>query len=179
MNYIIDITFGILTITYGIILLTRRKFMIKRTYFSLFFPGFLILRQSIELAKMGNLSWPLLMLTCVFILGILISRYKFTLTNVNSQMVSSILTGILKEKNISCEKYENKIILNNYNNKEIKYIQSLNSVDIDFNHIKSLPFYKEIEEELRDRIKKLEVMIFPYSGLFYLVLGIIIMIVVL
>jgi len=97
MDYNIDITFGILIITYGIILLTRRKFMIKRTYFSLLFPGFLILRQAIELAKMGSLLWPLFVLTCVFALVIVISRHKFTLINVNSQMVSSILTGILKE----------------------------------------------------------------------------------
>ncbi len=128
---------------------------------------------------MNSSLWALFMLTCLFILDIVINRHKFTLTNVNAQMVTSVLTGILKEKNISCEKYEKKIILNNYNNMEIRYVQWLNSVDIDFNHIKKIPFFKEIEEELSNRIKKLELMIFPYSGLFYLVVGIIIMIVVL
>ena len=155
--------------------------MIKRIYNDLFLITFLVLRPAIEFKNADNSLWPqfIFIFFLLFILSIKINMHKFTLKNIDCQVVLPILTSILKEKNISYERYENKIILKDYENKEIKYIQSLNSVDIDFNHIKSLPFYKEIEEELRYRIKKLELIIFPYSGLFYIALGIIILVIVL
>lgn len=61
--------------------------------------------------------------------------------------------------------------------KRISYTQSLNSVEITFKDIRNFDFYKELKEELRCRIKKLKLEIFPSTGLFYTVLGVIVIIV--
>lgn len=108
MYYNLDVIFGALITIYGVILLTRRKFVIRQIYSNLFFPGFLILMQVIESIKTNSLSWILPIFICLLILLIITGRYRFILTNVDSQMVTPILTGILKGKNISYEKYKTR-----------------------------------------------------------------------
>lgn len=177
MYYILGTIWGVAITLYGLILLTRRKLMIRRVYDFLFLFFITMSNTTIELIKMGYWIWPLLITALLFILAIIITRDRFTLTNVNSQMVSSVLTDILKEKNISYKQDENNITLKDYDNKRISYTQSLNSVEINFKDIRSFDFYKELKEELRCRIKKLKLEIFPSTGLFYTVLGVIVIIV--
>jgi len=146
--------------------------MIRAIYSSIFLTAILVLKPSMELLITYNIIWPLFGFILLLIFNIKINRHRFTLTNIDSKMIVPILTGILKEKNISYEKYDKKIVLKDFDNKEITYSQVLNSVDIDFNNIKSISFYKEIEEELKYSVKKIELKVFPSSGLFYVALGI-------
>lgn len=179
MRHNLEILFGAIIILYGILLLTRRKFAIRETYVNLFFPGILILPQMMEAIKEGKWLWALPLWIGAFIIVIVVGKYRVTLTNVDSQMVSTALAGVLKEQGISYEKYKNRIILKEYEHKEIKYMNSLNSVSIDFNGIKDLPFYKEVEGALIHSIQKNDEKVFPSAGLFYMALGVVLLVIVL
>lgn len=170
MHYTLGIFFGGIIILYGMLLLTRRKLAIRETYVNLFFLGILILPRIIEVIKEGKWLWALPLLIGALILVLIVGRHRVTLTNVDAQMVATALTGVLKEQGIVYEKYKNRIILKGYENKEIKYMHSLNSVSIDFNCIKDLPFYKEVEGALIHRIQKSDEKVFPSSGVFYIVI---------
>lgn len=179
MRYNLEFFFGAIGILYGILLLTRRKFAIRETYVNLFFPGVLILPQMMEAIKEGKWLWAVPLLIGALILVIAVGKHRITLTNVDSLMVATALTGVLKEQGISYEKYKNRIILKEYENKEIKYMHSLNSVSIDFNRIKDLPFYKEVEGALIHSIQKNDEKVFPSSGILYMVIGVVLLVIVL
>jgi hypothetical protein len=188
---------GALIIIYGLIILTGRKFMIKQEHNSIFtifiitlfnviryFEYFLsrgmsdsiksILFNDIRYIGWGEMFY-LLFIAFLFIVAVMINMGRYTLTNVNSQMVLDTLTEILKEKGISYEEEENSVILSNFDNKIISYKQSFNSVEVDLREIRKNSFYKELKKELGLRIKKIKVRVFPTTGLFLIGLGVITM----
>lgn len=163
---------GVLVILYGLILLTRRKFMVKRGYLNIFIFFMSTLNPTIKLMEMGY-GFPLLFIgiLLIFALVIIISRGRYTLTNINEKMVSSTLIDILEEKNLSYEEDKNTVILEDYDSKQISYRQSLNSVEINLTEILTLPFYKELKVELRTRIKAINLTVFPTLGCSLIILG--------
>lgn len=188
---------GALVIIYGLIILTGRKFMIKGEHNSIFtifiiilfnviryFEYFLssgmsnsivsILFNDIRYIEWGQIL-SLLFITFLFILAVMINMGRYTLTNVKSQMVLDTLTEILKEKGISYEEEEDSVILRDFDNKRISYIQSLNSVELSLRDIRKTSLYKELKKELGCRIKKIKVRVFPATGLFLIGLGVITM----
>lgn len=99
MFYTLATISGVLVILYGLILLTRRKFMVKRGYLNIFIFFMSTLNPTIKLMEMGY-GFPLLFIgiLLIFALVIIISRGRYTLTNINEKMVSSTLIDILEEK---------------------------------------------------------------------------------
>lgn len=187
---------GILIIIYGLIVLTGRKFMIKREYDSIFTIFIIILFNIIRyieyvlssgrsnniisiLLDLRYIGWGemfyLLFIAFLFIVAVMINMGRYTLTNVNSQMVLDTLTEILKEKEISYEEEVSSVILRDFDNKIISYKQSFNSVEVDLREIRKTSFYKELKKELGCRIKKIKVRVFPTTGLFLIGLGVITM----
>ncbi len=169
---------GVLLILYGLILLTRKKFMVRREYDGVFVFFIATLHPTISLIEMGyGLQVLFICILPVTVIIILLARGRFTITNVNEQMVSSILTDILIEKNISYEKEKNSVVLKDYDNKRITYPQTLNSVELNLKDIRNLSIYEDVKIELRSRIKEVKSTVFPSTGVFFLGLGIIIMVV--
>ncbi len=136
------------------------------------------LNPNIRLIEMGYELNVLFINLFIIVLLIIISRGKFTLTNVTAEMVSTLLIQILEERSISYEERENYIYLKNYEDKCIYYKQSFNSVEINLRNIRTLSFFKEIKKELRLRIKRIESTVFPTIGVIFIVLGVIFMIAV-
>jgi len=163
---------GGLIILYGLILLTRNKFMISRKYDAIFIFIMATLNPSIELIKMGY-EFLILLFDCVILIVLLaISNERYTLTNVNSQMVSNTLTDILKENDIVFEDDDDAIVLKDYDDKRIIYQQSLNSVEVNFKEIRKLPFYNDLKKELKYRIRINSIKLFPSTGVFLIVIGV-------
>ncbi len=171
MYYTIATIYAGLMVLWGIVLLTGRKFMVCRGYVSIGTFFIVTLNPTIELMKMGSIIYPIIIGIPVFILGIVFTKDKFTLTNMNLQMVLPILTDFLNDEGISFEKENKALVLNDYDNKRITYTQSLNSVEIDFVDIKDFLFYKEFKIKLRGRIKEDSIRLFPSSGVFYVISG--------
>lgn len=169
--YSFSMVFAVIIILYGFILLTRKKFMVRRTYDRLFILYLAILNPTISLIEMGYGLQLFISISLVTVLMIIIGRGRYIITNVNAQMVSSILVDILKERNLSYDEKKNTVILKNYDNKRIIYIQTLNSVEVNLKNVRNLPIYEEIKTKLKSRIKEVNVTVFPFLGLFYIGLG--------
>ena len=99
MFYTVSKVVGTLIILYGFILLTRKKFMVNREFEGILVFFISTLKVTIEYIERGYiLSFIFIIALPVCVLVIMITRGKYTLTNVNSHNVSTTLTEILKEK---------------------------------------------------------------------------------
>ncbi|AOY76798.1 hypothetical protein [Clostridium formicaceticum] len=177
MFFIGTATWGVLIILYGLILLTRKKFMIRRECDGIFIFFFTMLNPAIQIIEMGyGIKYLIILILSVSALVIFIARGRYTLTNVNAEMVLSALTDILNEKNISYGEENNTVILKDYDSRRITYTQSLSSVEVSLKNIRNLSIYEEVKTELKSRIKQIDLTVFPSSGLFYIVLGAILMV---
>lgn len=177
MFFLLSKIWAALIIVYGLIILTREKFMVRREYVGIFMLFIMLLTPGIRMFERGN--WILFIIVFVIPFSsflILMNRDRYILFNVNNQIVFSILIDILKEKNITFEREKNSIILKNYDNRRIEYSQSLNSVEVNFRGVRKLIISEEIKEELRSRIRKIKVKVFPLAGLFLITIGSIIMV---
>lgn len=103
---------------------------------------------------------------------------KYTLYNVNKEMVSTALTRILKEKNIAYKKIDDSFVLKDNDNKVIFYNQFLNTVEINLKHIKNLPFYEEIKQGLINKTKEIDKRLFSFIGIGHVLFGIVVIVVV-
>lgn len=82
----------------------------------------------------------------------------------------------VKRKNIAFEQNKNSIILVDYDDSEIIYGQSLNSVEVNFRGVKNPHIYKEIKSEIKSRIRNIDTTVFPLIGLYRIAIGLIIII---
>ncbi|ABR48032.1 hypothetical protein Amet_1866 [Alkaliphilus metalliredigens QYMF] len=148
MFYTLATTLGTLFILQGLILLTRRKFMVRREYDGVFYAFITILSPIILLNKMGYETRLIFIGILPFIVFVIIvTRGRYTIYNVNTQMVSSALTDILEAKGMSYEEEKSSVILKDYDNKRISYTQSLNSVEVNLKDARKLLFYEELRTE--------------------------------
>ncbi len=180
----LTIFLGSIIILYGCVLLTGKRFMINRLYEGFFTFFIVMLKPTLDLYEMryefikavkkdsGLYLLPILLLALI-ILIIQRTRHRYIIANANSKMISATITDILKEKNISYEEAIDNVTLLDYDNKRISYKQSMNSVDVDLDDIQTINFYKELKEELRGRIKGIDLKIFPKAGFFYMTTGIV------
>lgn len=74
--------------------------------------------------------------------------------NTDTKMVGLILTTLLREKGISYEENENAVILKDYDNKQISYKKSFDSVEVNLKEITDLSFYEALNRELWLRVIK-------------------------
>lgn len=173
MSYPMSTVFAALCLLYGIIISSRVKLMVKEEYETLFmtFLGVFVL---MELNYGFNLMF--IGILPISILIILITSGRYVITNMKAHMVSSILIDILKEKEISFEEENNIIFLKDYDNKRIAYKQVSSSVVVNMKDIRNLSLNKELEAKLKSRIKKIDTIVFPTQGLFFIVIGIVSMV---
>lgn len=186
MVEIISIIMGALILVHGLFLMTRKKYMVSRGYgyiFDKFVFILLVLINRIEFTsinqvkmnqKLFDLLFVLILLSIVWLIAVIKNRGVYTIYNVNAHMIKSTLTDILKEKNISYGEKGNKIILKAYD-ETIPYKHSFSSVNIYFNDIRHLFFYKELITELKIRIKEIDSKVFPKLGIVHVMLGMIIL----
>ncbi len=179
MFYILGTIAGILIVIEGVFLVIRRKHMIWQGYEMLFGLFVATLKPAIDLVEIGyGLQLLFIGVLPLSILIIVISNGIYTLTNVNSEIVLSAITDILKEKDVPYEEEGGTITLKEYKNVRISYRKSLDSVIIDLDHISNLYFYQDFKKELRYRVKENRSKLFPSSGLFSILIGIIFIVVV-
>lgn len=170
--------FSVFTIAYGIVILTRKKFMLKRIYESIFIFLIGMSKPLIDLSSQGySLQYFFIVILPLALLYYLIIKDRYILININYEMVLEALTGILKDYDISYEENKNTLLLKDYMGKKITFNQSLNTVDISFKGISDLSFYKSIKSQLKVRINKMEEKVFPYAGILYTSIGVVMLIV--
>lgn len=175
---------SVFLMAFGGILLFRKKIMLWRGYDMLF----IIVVINYPSLSLSIISWPLghiVILVIAYLLLILLfyflSRGRYTIYNVNAEMVSYTLNSVLKGEGIRYEIDGNIVILEDNENRTIKFKQSklsMNSVEIDFSAIIKLPIYEKIRGELRMQIKQIETTVFSISGIFTFALGVILLSVV-
>ncbi|SNS85431.1 hypothetical protein SAMN05446037_102424 [Anaerovirgula multivorans] len=168
---------GAIFILIGLILLTRKKFMVSKMYDASLIT--LIWISGIRFRAIDSMSYYHYIISIGMIIFFWVTfRGKYTLYNVNKEMVSAALTSILKEKNIAYKKIDDSFVLEDNDNKSISYNQSLNTVEIDLKHIKNLPFYEEIKQGLINKIKEIDKRLFPFIGIGHVLFGIVVIVVV-
>ena len=166
---------GFVIVFYGAIFMSRRKFFIDRRYE---FTIFILVLYMVPVMMSLSINIYIFLL---FILIVSFFRFKgrYTVSNINGEMFEQVLLSILNEKNISYEKQKGAVALTGYGDKRITYKQSMNSIDANFRDIYELDFYKTLKEEIKSRIKLIEERLFPSTGLFYIVIGIVFMVFIL
>ncbi|SET79045.1 hypothetical protein SAMN05660297_03511 [Natronincola peptidivorans] len=173
---------GVIFVIGGLLLLSRKKFMVSRLWSTFFF--LLIWGSFIKTIGLSSfLTSDYIMLIIVIILslafGVMMSRDKYFFYNVNNEMLISTLIRILEERNIVYRRVQDAFVLKDNGNKTITYKQSLNTVEINLKDIKQLPFHQEIKEDLRAKIKEINTKLFPSMGVFSMIVGIVIIMMVL
>lgn len=177
MDFTIIKIFSVFTIAYGIVILTRKKIILKRMYESIFIFLLLMSKPLIDLSSQGHsLQYFFIVILPLALLYYLIIKDRYILININYEMALEALTGILRDLDISYEENKNTLLLIDHMGKKISFNQSLNTVDINFKEISDLSFYKSIKSQLKIRINKLEEKVFPYAGILYISLGVIMLI---
>lgn len=170
---------SVFLIAFGGLLLLRKKIMIWRGYDMLF----LLITASHP--SLATDYWTLKELFFLYgsylllgLFSLFLIKGKYTIYNVNSKMVSAALASILKDSGLTYEVGENSILIEDNENKTIKFKQSMNSVEVNFRDVTKLPIYEKIRGELKIQIKQIETTVFPASGVFTFALGVILLSVV-
>jgi len=88
------------------------------------------------------------------------------------------ITNLLDEKGIVYEVMDNSVVLTNYDNKEIKCREFLNSTEINFRSIIRLPLYRDIKYSLISKVKLIQETVFPTWGVIHITMGIILIVAV-
>lgn len=180
MEQIIIAIAGIGLILYGLVVLTRRKLIEKPEYEYILISIILATPLLSNYLEKGYKLFYLLGIIIVVILPIyliliMLNRGKIDIINVNIDMVRTTLINILTEKNISYEEKENTIILKEYD-KVISYKGRFSSVNLRLTEIRNLHFYKYLRSEFKIRIKEIEKDVFPFQGVFNIIIGILIVV---
>ncbi len=176
MSVIMAYLFGALTICYGLILLRGKRIMVPRTLDSSLLSLVLLLNPSIALMKSGY-TLPILFTSSVLLIfAYVMTKGKYTITNVNMDMVKVAIIDVLKAKDIKYIEEEKDIILNEYQYTRLSLSQSMNSVEINLKDAKELEFYQELYSGLVDKLRKIEDKVFPSTSVFYIALGTILII---
>ncbi|MBS4535101.1 hypothetical protein GOQ29_05645 [Clostridium sp. D2Q-14] len=183
MNRIFFTIVGAYLILYGFILFTRRKIMEKNEYGSIFvliisIIPFVIDYFEKDYEQVDLLGMIIVVILPITIISIILNRERYNIINVNSQMIKTTIIDLLRENDISYEEEKNAIILKDHDNKRISYKERFNSVDLKLTDIRQLTFYKELKTELKYRIKEIDRSVFPFSGIFYIIFGILIVVVI-
>lgn len=161
-----------LIILIGLVLSLKRKYFINREYIGIF----LVILNSVPFID-NNIMTYFFMYTLPFsLLAIMILRKRFTIINVNKEMVTDTLKEILAEKNISYRELDDSLILLGYHNSSIYYNQSANSVEINMREVDDSSLAKELICELKVRIKQINEVVFPKTGLFFILLGLVLIV---
>ncbi len=177
MVFILGKIWGTLIIICGLFLLTKKKLMVEREYSGIFMY---LLIWLAPFATLGyELQYIFIFLLPMCAIAFLVYRGRFTIYNVNIHIVSPLIIDILKSKNISYEEEKNSVILKGYDNRRINYTQSLNSVEVNFNEIRGLTICKEIKDDLRSRIRNVTTTVFPFTGIWFIATGVIILLILL
>lgn len=177
MQVILAYLFGAIMIGYGLILLQGKRIMIPRSLDSLLLSLLLLLNPTIQLMK-GGYALPILFTSGVLLIfAYVMTKGKYTITNVNMNMVKVAIIDVLKAKDIKYIEEEKDIILNEYQYTRISLSQSMNSVEINLKDAKALEFYQELHTGLIDKLRKMEDKVFPSTSVFYIALGAILIII--
>lgn len=162
---------GVCIVVFGIILMTRRIITIRRIYFNVFLMVMVIIPQMI----LGIWSLEILLIFSALFLIMLLLNFIFTdkyvTYNINEEIARKVLPSVLDDEGISYSLNEDAILLES-ENKFISYILSQNTLDIDFQKIRKMSYYKKIKREFFSRVKGIEKIQKPTSGPVYLLVGI-------
>lgn len=154
---------ALLLIVCGSVLLTRKKLIISRAIeqsfvITIIFSNLILSALEDRVGYLGLIITIGIHVSFIFISTFFL-RGKYMIYNINMKEANLLLEQILMEKN--------------YDNKDIKFDSSfLNSVELNLKEIKGTQVYDDILYELKKRLQSMEKKFFPYTGIFYIVLGV-------
>ncbi|HZK70044.1 MAG TPA: hypothetical protein VFD03_00810 [Clostridia bacterium] len=171
--------FGIIIIILGCLCVTRKKIIISQQYYMIFL--YTLICGGIAV----NTIWKYqsLLIIAVFYLFSIIIAYDimkgiYNITNIKTETLMPVITNLLDEKGIVYEVRDNSVVFTNYDNKEIKCKEFLNSTEINFRDIIRLPFYGDVKDSLLSKVKLIKETVFPTTGVYLIMMGIILIVVV-
>lgn len=186
---------GLIFIALGCLFLTRKKIIINRQYDMIFICTFTFGGQALipfgrnftdpyGFGGNANPSWTdqyLLIVAAFYVLFVIISliivKGKYNIINVKIETIMPVIINLLDEKEIAYEVLEDSVVLTNYGNKKIKCREFLNAIEINFRGIMKLPFYGDVKDDLMSKVKLIKISVFPSTGVFSVIGGIILMII--
>ena len=173
---------GVILIIYGVVICTGKKFIMHRMFEQSII--LLIVADSCKGGIRHKSIFGIVLFLIVVIISVFIMRGRYTVYNVNRDNLVKWIQDILDRKGIVYEDEKDKIILSEcYDetrvyNKEIKihsfFGQKESELNIrDTKDIEDENLYSEIVDEIRSKAKTDERIEISYSGIIYIVLGIV------
>ena len=155
----------------GIFLLVKRKFIISHIPFHLL--NFFVVIFNLFVVFNGNKILGIFIFSIILIVLIsLMYQKKYIIFGISYNKVLEILKDILNEEGISYYEEDSSLKLKDYDDKSIFYKRSWDSVEINLKEIRNLTFYKTIKVKLKIKIQGIDEKLFPTNGVFYLISGI-------
>ncbi|MCC5910922.1 MAG: hypothetical protein JJT76_10850 [Clostridiaceae bacterium] len=165
---------AVIIVVKGCILLTRKKIIVKKEYIIIWVITLILFILARNINVYSSIPpYGLILLVPIPLVLLRTENGAHYLYNVNHKMVYVILTMLLQEKDIDYVEKGNTVVLKEFDDKEITFKKpSSDHVEISLKEIRNLPLYEEIKEELKARIKKNDEVVFPRTGVTYLIIGI-------
>lgn len=175
---------GGILITYGLFLMIGRKIFLRRLYDSIIVFIIVSSNPILNLVKLGNIKYEYIFSIFILMLPMIgliyyITKGRYSIYNIKSKLLSDTLKEILNENKIVFEEQKNALLLKDWDDKQIEYKYFLNTVELNTRDILDLPFLTSMLSQLKSRIKNNKTKVFPVSGVFFILLGLIYMIILL
>lgn len=171
MVRVIYIGISIAYMLMGIFLLFKRNSGVSQVPFELLHFSVILLNFFVAFNRNKHLGIFIFSIILIVLIGLIYQR-KYIIFGLSLNTVIEILKDILNEEGISYYEEERSIILEGYGDKSIFYRKSWDSVEITLKEIRDLTFYETIKDKLKVKIQKVDEKLFPTNGVFYLISGI-------
>lgn len=173
--------FLVISIAYillGIFLLFKRKSRVSQIPFELL--HFSVISLNFLVVFNGNkyLGMFLFVIILIGLVGLMYQR-KYIIFGLSLNTVLKVLKEILDEEGIAYYEEERSLKLRDYGDKSIFYRKSWDSVEITLKEIRDLSFYETVKNKLKIKIQEIDERLFPTNGVFYLISGIGLMVLIL
>lgn len=169
---------SIVYILLGIFLLFKRNSRVSQVPFELLHFSVILLNFFIVFNGTKHLGIFLFGIILIGLIGLMYQR-KYIIFGLSINTVIEVLKEILDEEGIAYYEEERSFKLKDYGDKSIFYRKSRDSVEITLKEIRDLNFYETIKNKLKIKIQEIDERLFPTNGIFYLISGIGLMVVIL
>lgn len=170
MEEIFDEIIVLVLIGFGGVLLSRKKLMVSRLIEQIFI-ALMILPYSIINYINGDYSIRSSIMIIIIVSCMFLTKRRYTIYNVHIKDILFLINDILSKRDIIYLNEENNII---FENTKIKIREFKGCLEIDFCEMKDKQLYSQIKNEIKLRLNTIDKKIFPSSGMFYVILGIVV-----
>ncbi|WFD09423.1 hypothetical protein [Tepidibacter hydrothermalis] len=170
MEAIFDRIIVLVLIGFGGVLLSRKKLMVSRLIEQTFIAFIILGYSSINYIK-EDYPIRIIIMIIVIVSCVCLTKRRYTIYNVYIKDILFLINDILSKIDIRYVNKDNDIILENA---KIKLKESIGCVEINFSEIKDKQLYSKIKNEIKSRLNTIDKKIFPFAGMIYSILGIVV-----